>query len=230
MIAALERQQLEVVNAGKNAEATVKQQYKDHLLSTRDYYGELKAYALDANTTNATVVQAEIDAVKKSGLSADEKASRYAKLNQELAKLGQDRIAITRDTDAAIAEIGVKETLAANEAHGKYLQTMIGETAKIREQVKAIVEQTAEYGMSKEAIQNLRAAELELQATKMEGIAIRALEKAEIKDGIVTGQAEYNLIMDKAAALRDKAAADRGLGTKQKQVDENKEVVKKTSE
>lgn len=101
-----------------------------------------------------------------------------------------------------------KATMAQLEAHQKYIAGVADGTDKINEQTVKQREATAELGLSKEAVQALRAAELERQAAVLEGRAIYDLDRQ-------GSETDYNIKMREVAALRELAVAKREFVVKE---------------
>lgn len=205
-----------VTTGEKTAQESITSQHKRNLISSRDYYTAAEEIAANANTDQQALVELEIEAVKKSGIAATEKAGQLAKYNEELTRLKEQETGIHQKAADQIAAIGEKSSLAAAEAHVKYIQGIITDTDKIQKEIDQLKQQTAEYGLAKEAIQELRAAELERQADTLMGMALYdSLDSAPLKQ---------------VQALRDKAAAIHNLGTRQTIVDAETEAAKAAAE
>ena len=106
-----------------------------------------------------------------------------------------------------------KATLAAAEAQTKYIESLQKEATKTKDDVAQQKELNARIGLTAKAIVELDAAKLQEQATTLDGIAIKNLDKN-------LDESEYNLIKAKAQALRDLADAKREGQIKQSITDE----------
>jgi hypothetical protein len=89
-------------------------------------------------------------------------------------------------------------TLKATEAHVKYVATLFEGLDKLKEQVSQQQEFNDRIGLTKEAIAALDAAKLEEQATTLDGLAIKKLDKD-------LDETQYNLYKNQAAELRNLA-------------------------
>jgi hypothetical protein len=131
---------------------------------------------------------------------------------EKIRLAGMLNLLLLEEQNADAKKLAAKATLEAAQAHVKYIDAMAGDLKKLQENVEAQRVHNAEIGLSKEAIAALEAAKLEDQATTLEGIAIKKLDKD-------LDEQQYDLYKAQAKALRDLADQKRLGATKQAMVD-----------
>jgi tape measure domain-containing protein len=92
-----EQQQVEAARIFNDGQKELDARHKAGLVADRDYYEKKTAIALEANLGQQTLVQQELDAVKRSGLSDKEKLAAIIKYNAELKKLRGEAASIESD-------------------------------------------------------------------------------------------------------------------------------------
>jgi hypothetical protein len=160
--------------------------------------GEKNAVTLLELATTEKLTEGEKDAAKFTESLANgtlkltdvHKASITIKLEEQIAN---DHLLESRKKEE-------KATLAAADAHLKYVQTLEQGVVKMQADVAAQQEQNDRMGLTKEAIAALDAAKLESQAVALEVIATKQLDKD-------LDEYQYVLTMKQAKALRDLGAA-----------------------
>jgi phage-related minor tail protein len=110
-----------------------------------------------------------------------------------------------------------KANLAADQAHGKYVQGLANGLDKLQAEVVAQNEVNDRLGLSKEAIAALDSAKMNLMATELELQAVRSYDKN-------LDEAEYNLTMQQAKAYRELANAKSFGAAKAATIDAAKEA------
>lgn len=132
-------------------------------------------------------ITADMDAAKGK-LSATQRAALEVSL-KDLGALA-DRV--------DLQERGDKADLAAAQARGKYMESLREGLDKLKEEVQAQADHNAQLGLGAVAIAEMEAARLQEQASILDGIAIKNMDRK-------LDQAEYDAIKAKAAALRELA-------------------------
>jgi phage-related minor tail protein len=121
------------------------------------------------------------------------------------------------DEQAKYFDDVAKKTLAAAEAHTKFVVGLADGVEKLKAEVQAQKEHNDRLGLSKEAIAELNVAKLEEQATTLEGLAIKTLDKN-------LDESAYELYKRQATELRNLAAAKREGAAKEVMIDQAKAV------
>jgi hypothetical protein len=138
----------------------------------------------------------------------------------------QPAIKKAAEEEAKAKELLAKADLAAAEAHTKHIADMFAGLDKLKAEAKAQQELNDRIGLTKESIAELDAAKLEEQATTLEGLAIKRLDKD-------LDEVQYGLYKAQAEELRKLAVLKREGAAKQVAVDQAKAAAdawKKTSE
>lgn len=107
-------------------------------------------------------------------------------------------------------------TAEASKAYITHMASLDASTAKLQEQVTARADDIARMGLSKQAIAELDAARLEEQATILDGIAIKRMDRN-------LDEAEYNALKEQARLKRDLARLAREGAAKEAAQDLEKE-------
>jgi phage-related minor tail protein len=169
-----------------------------------------------------------------SGVQADYMAdlSRLNKLRQEGTLSEEEYVAaVTKliekqpmakalmKAQADEAERVAKANAEAARAHEAHVNELTKGIDKLEKEVDAQRRHNEALGLSKEAVAELDAAKLEEQATSLEGLAIRKLEK-DLDQGL------YDLRMREAAQLRELANLKRSGAAKETAIDEAKAAAK----
>lgn len=169
-------EQLDTINqAGeKRALDTLTSLHAAQLLSDSDFIAEKQRLALSANAASAATIANEIAAVKASGIADKDKIEATTKYNAELAKLKEQE----KDIRAGYAnEIRAAEDKANREYIKSYADTVEAQQKKaagMEDLVKKERMHVDSIGRTKEAIAELEVAELQKQATALDGMAITA--------------------------------------------------------
>lgn len=129
---------------------------------------------------------------------------------------GLEELITSEKTNAARKE-EAKATLAAAEARTKHVATLYDGLDKLKEDVRAQREHNDQIGMSKSQLADLAAAKLEDQATTLDGLAIKKLDKD-------LDEVQYEIYRAQAKELRELARLKRDGGVKEEIAEEAKQA------
>ena len=151
---------------------------------------------------------------KKGGISLEQLSEAQAKLLAD-----QPAIKAAKDAEVKAAELIEKANKAAFESRLKHVESLGSGLDKLQEEVNKQAEYNDRLGLTKEAIAELDAVKLESQATDLDSIAIKKLDRD-------LDEEQYDLYKKQAAELRNLARLKRVGGEKEAAL----EVVKATNE
>lgn len=144
-----------------------------------------------------------------------------AQLTDAQAKLLAQQ-SFAREQVKALEEEKKKEAQATADgaqAYAKYLESLDQATAALAKEVQGQTDHVARMGLSKQAIAELDAARLEEQATILDGIAIKRMDRN-------LDEAEYNALKEQARLKRELARLAREGASKEAAQDLEKESQK----
>lgn len=203
-------------------------EYRDTLATTP------KASAVSEYQKLMVAIQGKT-AAQQQEADQDQKLNDADKLRQEwYGKIDDGILKLTTSQklalDAAIDEYDTsiklnaahaaaeKATLAASEAHEKYVSSLATGLDKLKAEVVAQQEANDRLGLSKQAIADLDATKLDSQAVTLELLAIKTLDKN-------LDEAQYNLYMAQAKVLRDQASLKRQGAIKEANIESAKSAL-----
>jgi hypothetical protein len=171
---------------------------------------------LDAAASNAEKLTKGESMLAQLVANNTKEVQKLSSADRERLKVMLQTIIASEKRNAAI-ERERKANADAAKAHSEYITDLAKGVDRLREEARAEQERTAEIGLTKEAIAELRAARLDEQATILEGIGIKQLDKN-------ADEQAYNLYKQQAQALRDRAKAMRDGAVKTEGIEALKKI------
>lgn len=197
LIAGYEQEQLSISSAEQRKLEALSAAHGLGLESDRSYIEARQVILAKGNADQQAVVEQELQAVRKSGLSLKDRVEQENKYNLELKKLREQAIGTVEKADQEIAAADNKVYRAALAQNADYIEAQQAKATSLEEQVKAQRRANAEIGLSAVEVNKLRSATMELAAAE--------------KDRLATQKEKAGLDPDDIKALRDQAKAMREL-------------------
>lgn len=138
------------------------------LLTDQEYYQRKRDLAEADNVAQQALVELEIEAVQKSGLSQDAKREKLDKFNADLKRLREAALGIESDFVDEMTALDMKLFRAAIDQNAQTVEAQQAKAESLRQQVKDQRLANAEIGLSAREVANLRAATVELAAAELE--------------------------------------------------------------
>ena len=210
--------------ASQKAQIAWMQEGDKYLSKAEKMEREITRLRFEGNAAGATELEIEKRIAVERAKGAEKKDNSAAKDQAERIRLGrQAAIAagdeLTRSNEAywKSLEAVAKAYAETEKEQAKYTEGVSANLAKLVEQTQAQADHNARLGLSKEAIADLEAASLELQATKLDGLAIDRL--VQYQDAI-----NHKSLRDQAEELRNLAQLKKAGAAKEAVIETAKEA------
>lgn len=196
LIAGYEQNQVVIAAGEQRNLAALDAAHALGLESDRTYIAAKQSIAASANAAQTAVVEQELQAVRRSGLSLKDRQAQEEKFLLELQKLREQAVGIVEKSDQEIAAADNKVYRAALDQNANYIEAQQAKATSLEAQVKAQRLANAEIGLSAVEINKLRSATMELAAAEKS----READRLERNFG---DQAHIKALRDQAKAMRE---------------------------